>query len=281
MSSAQEKRIQLKKRLSQPGIISSLGVHDVFSAMIMEKAGLELLFLGGFGATASYLGLPDMGFLSMPEMCGIIRRLEDRLEIPFIADGDTGYGDLNQVRRTVSQFEKSGASGILLEDQVFPKRCGHFQGKQVIPKEEMIEKLKVALDARTDPDFIIMARTDAIAVEGFDSAVDRINSYAELGVDLCFVEAQESEEQLRKIPKQVPYPLMANMLIGGKTPIFSAGELEAMGYKIMVSPVSSLMISGFALRKLTETLLREGTVETLKEEMLSFSEIKKLLGAPE
>ncbi len=275
---SQQKRIRFKQMLQEPGIIPSLGVHDIFSAMIMEQAGLELLFLGGFGASASYLGLPDMGYLTMPEICGIIRRLDDRLEIPFIADGDTGFGDLNQVRRTVQQFEKSGATGILLEDQVFPKRCGHFQGKQVIPADQMLDKLKVALDSRQDPNFIIMARTDAIAVEGFDSAIERICKYGELGVDLCFVEAQESTEQLKKVPKLVPYPLMANMLIGGKTPLFNANELEKMGYKIMVSPVSSLMMTGFAIRKLATTLLKEGSVTSLKEEMFDFDELKKTLG---
>ncbi len=275
---SQLKRIQFKQMLQEPGIIPSLGVHDIFSAMIMEQAGLELLFLGGFGASASYLGLPDMGYLTMPEICGIIRRLDDRLEIPFIADGDTGFGDLNQVRRTVQQFEKSGATGILLEDQVFPKRCGHFQGKQVIPADQMLDKLKVALDSRQDPNFIIMARTDAIAVEGFDFAIERICKYGELGVDLCFVEAQESTEQLKKVPKLVPYPLMANMLIGGKTPLFNANELEQMGYKIMVSPVSSLMMTGFAIQKLATTLLKEGSVTSLKEEMFDFDELKKTLG---
>jgi 2-methylisocitrate lyase-like PEP mutase family enzyme len=275
---SQQKRIRFKQKLQEPGIIPSLGVHDVFSAMIMEQAGLELLFLGGFGASASYLGLPDMGYLTMPEICGIIRRLDDRLEIPFIADGDTGFGDLNQVRRTVQQFEKSGATGILLEDQVFPKRCGHFQGKQVIPADQMLDKLKVALDSRQDPNFIIMARTDAIAVEGFDSAIERICKYGELGVDLCFVEAQESAEQLKKVPELVPYPLMANMLIGGKTPLFKANELEQMGYEIMVSPVSSLMMTGFAIRKLATTLLKEGSVTSLKDEMFEFDELKKILG---
>src|SRR6266849_7165161 len=163
--------------LNKPGIIRSLGAHDVFCAQLIEAAGLETVFLGGFGTSASMLGLPDVGFITLTEMADAVRRMASRVSIPVVADGDTGHGDLHNVARTVREFERAGAAGILLEDQVTPKRCGHFQGKQVIPAEEMVLKLKAALNARRDPDFILIARTDARAVEGVDAALQRGNLY--------------------------------------------------------------------------------------------------------
>src|ERR1700674_494980 len=163
--------------LGRPGIIRSLGAHDVFTARLVEAAGVETVFIGGFGTSASLLGLPDVGFLTLTEMADAVRRMALRVRIPVVADGDTGHGDLHNVVRTVREFEQAGAAGILLEDQVTPKRCGHFQGKQVIPAGEMVLKLKAALAARKDPGFVIIARTDARAVEGLDAAIDRANRY--------------------------------------------------------------------------------------------------------
>jgi len=245
----------------------------------LESAGIELLFLGGFGAAASGFGLPDLGFLSMVEMADAVRRMTDQVRVPLIADADTGFGDLRNVAETVRQYERAGAAGLLLEDQVSPKRCGHFSGKAVIPADEMQQKLKTALDARQDENFVIIARTDAIAVEGFDAAIERAQLYVETGADICFVEAPESREQLEQIPKDVDAPLLANMLVGGKTPILSTDELEQLGYKIAVCPVESLMAAGFAIRKLAETFLKSGRVDQLQDELLSFDELKRLLGA--
>src|SRR2546421_8117676 len=174
---------RLRELLQQPGVIRSLGAHDVFTARLIEAAGLETVFLGGFGTSASLLGLPDVGLITLTEMADAARRLAARVAIPVVADGDTGHGDLHNVVRTVREFERAGAAGILLEDQVTPKRCGHFQGKQVIPAAEMLLKLRAALDARRDPDFIIIARTDARAVEGIESAIDRANRYGSVGAD--------------------------------------------------------------------------------------------------
>src|SRR5262249_19048453 len=205
----------LRQLLSLPGIITSLGAHDVYTARLIEAAGLETVFLGGFGASASLLGLPDVGFLTLTEMADAVRRMASRVHIPVVADGDTGHGDLHNVLRTVREFEQAGAAGILLEDQVTPKRCGHFQGKQVIPPAEMVLKLRAALDARRDPDFVLVARTDARAVEGIDGAIERANRYAEAGADVCFIEAPESRQELERIPREIRHPLLVNMLTGG------------------------------------------------------------------
>jgi 2-methylisocitrate lyase-like PEP mutase family enzyme len=271
---------RLRELLGRPGLIRSLGAHDVFTARLVEEAGLETVFVGGFGTSASLLGLPDVGFLTLTEMADQIRRMADRVQIPVVADGDTGHGDLHNVVRTVREFEKAGAAGILLEDQVTPKRCGHFEGKQVIPAEEMVLKLRAALDARRDPNFVIVARTDARAIEGLQGAMERVLRYAEEGADVCFVEAPTSEAELREIPRRVRHPLLVNMLTGGVTPIVSCAELEAMGYKIAVFPIDSLLVVGAAMLRLARALQTEGRVDLLGEETLSFRELKRILGLP-
>src|SRR5579885_1656706 len=183
---------RFRELLGQPGIIHSLGAHDVFTARLIEAAGLETVFLGGFGTSASLLGLPDVGFITLSEMADAVRRMALRVGIPVVARGDTGHGDLHNVARTVREFERAGAAGALLEDQVTPKRCGHFEGKQVIPAAEMVLKLRAALDARRDPDFVIVARTNARAVEGIDATIARANRYGATGADVCFIEAPQS-----------------------------------------------------------------------------------------
>src|SRR5437588_761046 len=183
---------RLRDLLNKPRIIRSLGAHDVFTARLIEAAGLETVFIGGFGTSASLLGLADVGFLTLTEMADAVRRMAQRVAIPVVADGDTGHGDLHNVQRTVREFERAGAAGILLEDQVTPKRCGHFEGKHVIPVEEMVLKLRAAQKARRDRDFVIVARTDARAVEGPDAAIARANRYGETGADVWFIEAPQS-----------------------------------------------------------------------------------------
>jgi 2-methylisocitrate lyase-like PEP mutase family enzyme len=272
---------RLRELLRQPGAIRSLGAHDVFTARLIEQAGLETVFIGGFGTAASMLGLPDVGLLTMTEMADAVRRMAQRVAIPVVADGDTGHGDLHNVVRTVQEFERAGAAGILLEDQVTPKRCGHFEGKQIIPVGEMELKLKAALAARRDPDFVIIARTDARAVEGIDGAIKRARRFGEVGADVCFIEAPQSLEELRRIPKEVPHPLLVNMLTGGVTPILPVAELEQLGYKIVVCPIESLLVTGLAVQKLIQSLLSKGRVDLDQGQMLTFAQVKELLGLNE
>ena len=272
---------RLRQLLQKPGIIRSLGAHDVFTARLIEAAGLETVFIGGFGTSASLLGLPDVGFLTLTEMADAVRRMAQRVSIPVVADGDTGHGDLHNVVRTVREFEQAGAAGMLLEDQVTPKRCGHFAGKQVIAVEEMVLKLKAALDARRDPDFVIVARTDAVAVEGIDAAIARANRYGQTGADVCFIEAPNSQKELERIPREVRYPLLVNMLTGGATPILPVAELEKLGYKIVVCPIESLLVAGAAIQRLIQTLLDRGRVDLPAEEMMTFAQVKKILGLDE
>lgn len=269
---------RLRALLAQPGIISTLGAHDVFSGLIVEQAGFEMLFLGGFGASASLLGLPDLNLMTMSEMADVVRRMSAVLSIPLIADGDTGHGDLHNVQRTVEMFEAAGAAGILLEDQVTPKRCGHFAGKQVISTAEMVRKIETAVRARRDPNFVIIARTDARQMNGLDDAIERVNRCCDAGADIAFVEAPQSLAELEEIPRRVPYPLLANMLSGGVTPIVPAHELEQLGYKIVVFPVESLMVCAAALRTLCGAIRTSGRADTAPVDMATFADVKQLLG---
>jgi 2-methylisocitrate lyase-like PEP mutase family enzyme len=273
--------LQLRKLLASPGIIRSLGAHDVFTARLVEAAGLETVFIGGFGTSASMLGLPDVGFLTLTEMADAVRRMALRVTIPVVADGDTGHGDLHNVVRTVREFERAGAAGILLEDQVTPKRCGHFQGKQVIPAEEMVLKLRAAQHARGDPNFVIVARTDARAVEGIDAAVARANRYGAAGADVCFIEAPESRAELERVPREVRYPLLVNMLTGGVTPILNVDELQQLGYKIVVCPIESLLVTAAAVKRLIDALVQRGRIDLPAADMITFAEVKQLLGLDE
>lgn len=269
---------RFRELLAGPSVIRSLGAHDVFTARLVELAGLETVFLGGFGASASLLGLPDVGYAALAEMADAVRRMAGRVQIPVVADGDTGYGDLHNVARTVREYERAGAAGILLEDQVTPKRCGHFAGKAVIPPAEMVLKLKAALDARRDPDFVIIARTDARAVEGLDSAIARANLYARTGADVCFIEAPEGRDELERIPREVRHPMLVNMLTGGVTPILPVEELQGLGYKIVVCPIESLLVAGAAMKRLIEALVTRGRVDDAGIPMMTFAEVKQVLG---
>lgn len=270
---------RLRELLRQPRIIPSLGAHDVFTARVMEQCGVPLLFLGGFGAAASTLGLPDLNFPTLTEMADLVRRITAQLTIPLIADGDTGHGDLIHVQRTVREFERAGAAGILLEDQAAPKRCGHFEGKSLVSPDEMVLRLRAAVAARRDPDFVIIARTDARAVEGLDAAIARMQRYLETGADVSFVEAPEAEAELARITREIPGPHLANMLTGGKTPILPLARLEELGYKIAVAPIESLSVTARAVQLLCAEWLEQGRVDHLApERMAPFGEVKALLG---
>jgi len=269
---------RFRELLQQPRLIKSMGAHDVFSALIMEQAGLEVVFLGGFGVSASLLGLPDLNFLTMSQMADAIQRTSARLTIPIIADGDTGHGDLPNVRHTVRTFEAAGAAGIILEDQVMPKRCGHFARKQVIPTEDMVRKIQSAISARQNPDFTIFARTDARQVNGLDDAIDRVNRCCDAGADIAFVEAPQSKAELEEIARRVDYPLFANMLSGGVTPILSTAELEQLGYKIAVCPIETLLVCAKAIQDLCQAWLREGRVDQQASQAMTFEDLKSILG---
>src|SRR5213078_2666774 len=272
---------RIRQLLSQPGIIRSLGAHDVFTALIVEQAGFETVFIGGFWTSASMLGLPDLNFLTMTEMAEAVRRMATRVSIPVIADGDTGHGDLHNVQRTIEAFESAGAAGILLEDQLMPKRCGHFADKQVIPSDEMVLKIKAAVRARSDPDFLIFARTDARQMNGLDDAIDRVNRCCDAGADIAFIEAPQSVAELEEIPRRVKHPLFVNMLSGGVTPILPVKDLEQLGYKIVVCPIESLMVCARAMRDLCDAWKTTGRVDKLATQAMSFDEVKKLLGVEE
>ncbi|MBT6806213.1 MAG: isocitrate lyase/PEP mutase family protein [Verrucomicrobia bacterium] len=272
-----DKNRALRSLLNDPGIIVSLGVHDAFSALIAQHAGFNLLFLGGFGVSASRFGLPDLNFLNLSDMELAVQQITRQLSIPLIADGDTGHGNLPHVRQTVERLAAAGASGILLEDQLFPKKCGHFHQKQIITKEEMLGKIEVAVDSRPDEDFVIIARTDARALNGLEDAIDRVNAYCELGADVAFIEAPESRAELERIADNVPYPLFANMLVGGKTPILSVSDLERLGYKIAVSPIETLMVCGSAMQSMMEALKQTGQLTHHLEDKMSFDTLKDIL----
>ena len=268
---------RLRRLLEEPGIIRSMGAHDVLTALLIERAGFETVFLGGFGASASLRGLPDLNFLELEEMATAVERMARRISIPLIADGDTGYGGPEEVQECVRAFEAAGAAGILLEDQVFPKRCGHFDGNSVIPAEEMVAKIEAALDARQDDDFVIFARTDARQSEGIDAAIGRINRYCSTGADVAFVEAPQSRDELLAISEQVPYPKFANMLSFGKTPLLTASELEELGFKFVVAPIETLLVAARAIESLAKTFLQDGSAAALKEDMMGFEELKEVL----
>ena len=268
---------RLRNLLGRPKAILSLGAQDCFSALIMEQAGLEMVFLGGFGAAASLLGLPDVGLLEMNQMADQVRRISQRVSVPVVADADTGYGDLHNVAHTVRTFEAAGAAGLLLEDQTHPKRCGHFPGKSLISSADMVLKWKAAVDARKDPDFVLIARTDARAVEGFDKAVERMKAYLDAGADVGFIEAPQSESELRQIPTLFNKPMLVNMLSGGLTPILPAQELEQLGYRIVVCPIETLMVTAKAIRELARALLDKGRVDHLAAQTGSFADLKSIL----
>jgi 2,3-dimethylmalate lyase len=278
MTSKTKATRMIRELLEKPGIIRILGAHDVLTAVLIEQAGFDSVFIGGFGTSASLYGLPDLNFLGMTEMVDATRRMSHRVSIPVIADADTGHGDLHNVMRCVNEFENAGAAGIILEDQISPKRCGHFGGKDVIPAEEMILKFKAAISARDDPDFLLIARTDSGETKGIDDAIDRINRYCDAGADIAFIEAPLSVDELEEICKRVKYPKFVNMLAFGKTPILSASELEEMGFKMIVAPIDSVLLTARVMREMAEVFRRDGHTRSLSDHMVEFDEIKQILG---
>jgi carboxyvinyl-carboxyphosphonate phosphorylmutase len=227
---------RLRQMLAAPGIIVAPGAYDGISARLVEAAGFPAVYMTGAGTAASHLGQPDLGLTTLTEMAGHAARLAACISVPLIADADTGYGNALNVIRTVREYERAGVAGLHLEDQVAPKKCGHIAGKQVVPAREFARKIRAAAEHRTDPDLVIIARTDARAVTGLDDAIERGNLYAEAGADVIFVEAPQTEEELGRVAREVRAPLLANMVAGGKTPPVKVGELERLGFRIAIFP---------------------------------------------
>ncbi|MCD4741224.1 MAG: oxaloacetate decarboxylase [Desulfobacteraceae bacterium] len=268
----------LRKYIIEDSILVMPGAHDALTAKIVEQSGFKVLTIGGYSASASILGKPDLSFLSLTEMADCVRRIVDIVNIPVFTDGDTGHGNVLNVRHTVKEIERTGAAGMFIEDQVFPKRCGHMLDKQVIEKPEMIAKVKAAVDARVDDDFVIMARTDALAVNGLEDAIERGNLFAEAGADLIFIEAPTTIEQMQMITAQINAPTLANNIEGGKSPLLSATELEKIGYSTVVFPVATTYAVAKVVGDLMTELATTGTTAGFSNQMVSFDEFNDLIG---
>ena len=271
----------LKKMLQEPGIIIAPGAYDAWSARLIEKAGFSALYMTGYGVSASVLGKPDIGLLTMSEMVTQAKNIASAVDIPLIADGDNGYGGTLNVIRTVQEYEQAGVAAIQLEDQVFPKRCGHMEGKQLISKDEMISKIKAAVYARQLEDFVVIARSDARAVNGFEDTLDRVKDYVEAGADVIFFEAPESKDEMKKVAEIIKVPLLANMVENGKTPFLKERKLAEMGYKIAIYPVSTLYTVTKAILGLLEALKKDGTTLTYLDHMVDFSTFNEMIGVKE
>lgn len=254
------------------------GVFDALSAKIAEKIGYPAIFQTGYGSAAALLGMPDFGLLHAGETIDNARRIIKAVSIPVIVDIDTGYGNPLNVQRTVRDLEEMGAGGVFLEDQVWPKRCGHMTGKDVIPGEEFVPKLRAAIDARRSKEFIIVARTDARATLGLLEAIRRGIEYYEIGADVIFVEAPRTLRELREISSKIDAPLVANMIEQGVTPILSSHQLKKIGYKIAVFPLSGLYTSAFALRDVFTELMRTGSTKNSRRRMVTFDDFNRLVG---
>ena len=271
---------RLKELVAAPDILVMPGVHDALGCRLAEAAGFSALTAGGYGATATLLGRPDSSQLSLTELSEMYSRFCDASSLPLLADADTGFGNVTNVARTVRVYEKAGVAGLFIEDQVFPKRCGHMAGKAVIPPAHWLAKIKAALDARVDGDFVIMARTDALAVNGLDDAIARAQMAREAGADLIFVEAPPDVESMRRICREIPGPCLANNVETGLSPLLPAPELQAIGYAAVVFPVAATYAVAFALRELFATLRATGTTASFLPRMLEFDEFNDLVGLP-
>ena len=260
---------------SKPLVIP--GVYDAVGAKIVEKVGFEAMFQTGYGTSATLLGMPDYGFIGSTETIDNARRICHAVSVPVIVDADTGYGNALSVNKLVHELETAGASGIFLEDQKWPKRCGHMKGKEVIPKDEYAEKLQAALDARSDKDFIIVARTDARATEGLDKAIERGLFYKKIGADAIFIEAPKTIQEMQKIGNSINAPLVANMIEGGATPISSKSKLHSMGFKIILYPLSVLFSNTFATFQTLKELKRFGITKKSKKKMVNFDQFNEIV----
>lgn len=269
----------LRARLDRRPILVAPGVVDPLTAQLAVNAGFEALYLTGAGIAYTRLGMPDIGLTTMTEVTEVIARIADKVDVPLIVDGDTGFGNAISVKRTMRFFERAGAAAIQIEDQTFPKRCGHLRGKDVVPAEEMIGKIKAAVDARQNG-MLVIGRTDAGAIEGFERAFERAARYAEAGADIIFVEAPRTREELAAVPAKLGgiRPLMANMVEGGRTPMTPVQDLEAMGYSLAVFSAGVVRAMARSARRFYDTLKADGTSDAVREEMYSFEELAEIVG---
>jgi 2-methylisocitrate lyase-like PEP mutase family enzyme len=270
----------MRERLREKRIVLAPGVYDALSALIAEQAGFEALYLSGASIAYTRLGRPDIGLVSMSEVADTLANVCARVSRPVIVDADTGFGNALNVIRTVRTFEGAGAAVIQLEDQSLPKRCGHLEGKALVETAEMVGKIKAALDTRSRA--LIMARTDAVAVEGFEAALERAERYVEAGADVLFIEALRTLEQMKAVTARFAkrVPLLANMIEGGKTPVLPAAELEALGFSIAIFPGGLARRVAFAAREYFAALKRDGTTAAVQGQMLDFNGLNELIGTP-
>ena len=272
-------RTLFNQRLSQPGLIVAPGVYEMVSLRLADRMNFDALYMTGYGTVASLLGLPDAGLATYSEMVGRVTAMAGMAKTPLIADGDTGYGGLLNVRHTVRGYEAAGAVAIQLEDQEFPKKCGHTPGRRVIPMEDMVKKIEVAVASRIDPHFKIIARTDARTTLGLDEALKRGEAYARAGADILFIESPESQEEMMQIGKTFPnHPLIANMVEKGRTPVLTKTELEQLGFKIAIFPVTALLASVQAITQVYEHFKDLGSSVQNPVELYDFGELSKLMG---
>ena len=274
-------RKTLRKLVNERRGVLVPGAFNALSAKVIEDLGFEALYVTGAGVTNMWFGLPDQGFMGLAEIADHTARIRDAVELPLIVDADTGFGNALNVRHTVRVLERAGAECIQLEDQVAPKRCGHFNGKEVISTEEAVSKIKAAVDARRDPDFLIMARTDACATLGFEAAIERAQLFAEAGADILFVEAVTKPDEIRALPQRLSTPQLMNMVIGGKTPITDASELQQMGYGVVLYANAALQGAVAGMQKALGVLKAQKRIDEDPALVVPFAERQRLVGKPE
>lgn len=268
---------RLRQLIAAPDILVMPGVHDALGARLAETAGFAAVTAGGYGATATLLGRPDSSQLSLTELSEMYSRLCDATSLPLLADADTGFGNVTNVARTVKLYEKAGVAGLFIEDQVFPKRCGHFAGKEVIPAAEMVAKVKAAVDTRRDRDLLIIARTDAIAPEGFEAAIERAAAYHDAGADVTFVEAPTTMEQIADIPRRLPWPQLANIVLGGRTPELPNEKLKELGYAGVIYANVALQAAVKGMQAALGELRRKGHMGEAIGMVADFAERQRLV----
>lgn len=268
----------LRNLITSPDqMIVAPGVYDGLSGLLAKQAGFPVLY-GSGGAIARAAGYPDIGLLTMTEMTAVLANIVAVTQLPVIADADTGFGNAINVRRTLHEYERIGVAGLHIEDQTFPKRCGHLDDKSLIPEEEMVQKIKVAAASRVDHDFVLIARTDAIAVEGFDSAIRRAQAYLAAGADVIFIEAPETEAQMAQIAKMIPQPKLLNMFYGGKTPLVATEQLKAWGYKIVIIPSDLQRAAIKAIQETLQAIKKDGNSAVMADRLASFKEREVIVG---
>lgn len=272
------KTTMLRQMMTGKQIVVAPGAHDALTAKIIEQVGFSAVYMTGYGQAASHLGKPDVGLLTLTEMVARASNIVEAVNVPVIADADTGFGNAVNVMRTLREYEKAGVAAIQLEDQVAPKKCGHMTGRQVVSKEEMVGKIKAAADVRTDPDLMIIARTDARTVHGIGEALERAKAYEEAGADILFIESPESVEEMKQITTSFKVPVLANMVEGGRTPFLPVQDLQGLGYDLVIFPTASTYLVTKALTRLMTVLKDTGTTVSLIPEMITFEEFNDLIG---